>query len=265
VTEVGLFPRAPFDAAGLLRFLELRAVPGVESVEGPTYVRRDAVLTIHEDRVVVAATDRATTGDVAERARRLLDLDADPVAIGEVLGADPVLARLVAANPGLRVPGAWDEFEIAVRAVVGQQVTLAAARTLLGRIVERCGGAGFPTATALLDADLDGIGMPGARVRTLLAVAAAVDTGDVVLDGSAPIEDATAALLALPGIGPWTASYLAMRTLGDADAFPIGDVGLRNAATRLGLPTEPRALASHAERWRPWRSYAVLHLWRSLA
>jgi AraC family transcriptional regulator, regulatory protein of adaptative response / DNA-3-methyladenine glycosylase II len=248
-----LTARPPFDGRGLLDFLAHRTVLGVDTVEGSVYRRAGVAVAIDDEGATV---DPATEGG---RARRLLDLDADPAAIGSVLRRDPVLAPLVRSAPGLRVPGAWDGFEIAMRAVVGQQVTVAAARTLLGRILDRCGGGGFPTAEAVLSADLDGIGMPGARVRTLLAVARAVVDREIVLDGTASIE----ALLAVPGIGPWTASYMAMR-LGDGDAFPVGDVGLRNAAARLGLPTAPRDLAARAEAWRPWRAYATLHLWRTL-
>jgi AraC family transcriptional regulator, regulatory protein of adaptative response / DNA-3-methyladenine glycosylase II len=260
-----LAARPPFDSDGLLAFLTARAVPGVEAVDGRTYRRAGVVLTLQDSGVDVAVRDGTTFEDATARARRLLDLDAEPSAIGSVLAEDPTLAPLVRRVPGLRVPGAWDRFEIAIRAVAGQQVTLAAARTLLGRIVARCGTEGFPTPAAILDADLDGIGMPGARIRTLRAVAAAVEAGAVILDGSAPAGEVVDALGALPGIGPWTCSYVALRALGDPDAFPVGDVGLRAAAQRLGLPAGDRDLLAHAERWRPWRSYATLHLWRTLA
>lgn len=252
-----------FDAGGLLGFLAARAVLGVEAVDGRTYRRGDVALTLHDDEVVVDAPD---AGSVAA-ARRFLDLDADPAVIGTVLEADPALAPLVAARPGVRVPGAWDGFEIAVRAVIGQQVTVAAARTLLGRLVARCGVAGvgrFPDAAEVLAADLDGMGMPGSRVATLRAVAAATLAGDVVLDGTVPADAAVAALRSVRGIGPWTASYVALRALGDTDAFPVGDAGVRAAAARLGLPVDDRALLDRAERWRPWRAYATVHLWRSL-
>lgn len=262
--SVRLGARTPFDGDGLLRFLGRRAVPGVESVTGAVYERHGVTIVFDDEGVDVTLGTGIDGADAIVRVRRLLDLDADPVAIGARLGADAVLAPLVAASPGVRVPGAWSGFEVVVRAVVGQQVTLAAARTLLGRVVERCGGGRFPQPEALVTADLDGIGMPGARVRTLRSVACAARDGEIDLDGAMPADAVTDALLALPGIGRWTASYVAMRALGDPDAFPAGDVGLRNAAARLGLPTEPRQLAAHAERWRPWRSYATVHLWRSL-
>lgn len=264
-TPVSLALRTPFDAAGLAGFLAARAVPGVESVDDRTYRRGALALTLHDDHVVLDTSRRRPSDTEVAGARRLLDLDADPEPIGAALAADPALAALVAAAPGLRVPGAWDGFEVAVRAVVGQQVTVAAARTLLGRLVTRCEVAGrFPTPAELLAADLDAMGMPGSRVATLRAVAAATLAGDVVLDGDAPAADVVAALRAVRGVGPWTASYIALRALRDPDAFPIGDAGLRAAARRLGLPVDDAALLERAERWRPWRAYATVHLWRSL-
>jgi AraC family transcriptional regulator of adaptative response / DNA-3-methyladenine glycosylase II len=242
----------PFDPDGVTAFLAARAVPGVEEVDvaARTYRRGPVRVVLLDDGAEVAA--RAAT-----RVRRLLALDVDPRVAADALAADPVLAPLVAARPGLRVPGAWDAFEVAVRAVVGQQVTVAAARTLLARIVARCGVAGrFPSPGELLGADLSAIGMPGSRVATLRAVAAAVAEGLDPADGSA--------FLAVRGIGPWTAAYVAMR-LGDLDAFPIGDAGLRLAAGPLGLPTEPKALLARAERWRPYRAVATVHLWSTLA
>jgi AraC family transcriptional regulator of adaptative response / DNA-3-methyladenine glycosylase II len=241
----------PFDGAGVLDFLACRCVPGIDAVDGDTYRRPGVVLTVDDD----GAELDSSAPDAAGKARRLLDLDADPAAVAAVLGVDPVLAPLVGADPGLRVPGTWDGFELLVRAVVGQQVTVAAARTLLGRVVDRC--AGVLTPEAVLAADLDALGMPGSRVATLRTVAAAI------ADGSATPDDADS-LLALRGIGPWTAGYVGMRT-GDRDAFPIGDAGLRIAAGRLGLPTDAKGLAAHAERWRPFRAYATLHLWATLA
>jgi AraC family transcriptional regulator of adaptative response / DNA-3-methyladenine glycosylase II len=233
----------PFAGDAALAFLATRCVAGVDEVAGRTYRRAGAVVEVVDDGALVHEGDPA-------RARRLLDLDADPGAIDPVLASDAVLAPLVAATPGLRVPGAWDPFELLVRAVVGQQVTVAAARTLLTRVLDRCGGT--LTAEALAGADLDALGMPASRVGTLQAIAeAGVDPADA------------AALLAIRGVGPWTAGYVALRS-GDPDAFPVGDAGLRVAAGRLGLPTDTRALAARAERWRPYRAYAVVHLWSTL-
>jgi AraC family transcriptional regulator of adaptative response / DNA-3-methyladenine glycosylase II len=194
----------------------------------------------------------------------LFDLDADPAAVDEVLGADPALARSVARLPGLRVPGAVDGFELAVRAILGQQVSVRAARTFAGRLVQRCGQPlpapvgslthAFPTAAAVAGADLDGIGLTGSRVRTLRAVAEAVADGGLVLDAVADRDQVRAQLLALPGIGEWTADYIAMRALGDPDAFPATDLVLRRSIEGM----DPARIES----WRPWRAYAATHLWQ---
>jgi AraC family transcriptional regulator, regulatory protein of adaptative response / DNA-3-methyladenine glycosylase II len=193
----------------------------------------------------------------------LLDLDADPHAVDEALANDPMLRASVERRPGIRVPGAVDGFELAARAVLGQQVSVAAARTLAGRLVERCGkpltvarGAlthAFPDAAAVADADLDGLGLTGGRMRTLRALAHAVADDGLVIDPVADRDDVRRRLLALPGIGPWTADYVAMRALGDPDAFPATDLVLARALGTDG--------AARAEQWRPWRAYAAMHLW----
>jgi AraC family transcriptional regulator of adaptative response / DNA-3-methyladenine glycosylase II len=204
--------------------------------------------------------------------RALLDLDADPAAHNPVLAADPALAGRVAANPGLRAPGTVDPAETAVRAVLGQQVSLAAARTLAGRLVAASGaplresdGALthlFPAPDAIAaDGVVEALGMPGARQRTLRGLCARLADGSLPLRDSADRADVRARLLAIPGIGPWTADYVALRALGDSDAFPAGDLGLRRGARALGLPSDARGLEAHAERWRPWRRYAAHHLW----
>jgi AraC family transcriptional regulator of adaptative response / DNA-3-methyladenine glycosylase II len=253
----GVYLRAvePFDGEGLLAFLAARAIPGLEEVEDGTYRR---TLRLEHGAGVIEATPDATGvrcefsfedgGDAEEaaaRVRRLFDLDADPEAIAAVLGADPLLAPLVERRPGMRVPGTVDPFELVVRAIVGQQVSVAGARTVLGRIVETYGG--FPVPAALAAADPGSFPFPRARANALIEVARLAAAGELRLD----------ALTAIPGIGPWTASYVAMRALGDPDVFLPGDVGVRNALARLGGAPDP-------ERWRPWRSYAVMHLWRSL-
>ena len=205
------------------------------------------------------------------RARRLFDLDADPGAVEGHLRTDPILLPLVEARPGLRIPGAWDGFETTVRAVLGQQVSVGAATTLASRLVRLAGepvaasGAGthlFPTPEALVDTDLAGIGMPGARIRTIRELAAQVRDGDVVLDGSAGHEETAAALARIPGIGPWTVAYVGMRVLRDHDAFPSTDLGVRRALERLGIGRAE--IPARAEAWRPWRGYAAMHLWASL-
>jgi AraC family transcriptional regulator of adaptative response / DNA-3-methyladenine glycosylase II len=206
-----------------------------------------------------------------ERTRRLLDADCDPLAVAETLGADPTLATLVARRPGLRVPGHVDGVEVAVRAVLGQQVTVAAARTLAARLVAAYGDPLvldgdhtvtqlFPTAAAIAAADPDGLAMPQSRKRALRGLAQALADGDVVLDRSRDRGKVRADLLALPGIGPWTADYIALRALGDPDVFLPTDTGVRDAARLAGLDD----VAATSEAWRPWRSYALMHLWTSL-
>ena len=213
---------------------------------------------------------RDLTAAVA-RCRRLLDLDADPVSVAAQLESDPVIGELARARPGMRVPGGVDGFELAVRAIVGQQVSVAAARTVLGRLVARYGeplsepsGAvthRFPTAESLAGVDPADLPFPRRRGEALRSLARLVAVDGVRFDAGADASAALAALLDIPGVGPWTASYVAMRALGDPDAFLPGDVGVRHALQRLGHPAEgPRATAL-AEPWRPWRSYAVMHLW----
>jgi AraC family transcriptional regulator of adaptative response / DNA-3-methyladenine glycosylase II len=203
-----------------------------------------------------------------------LDLDADPTAVDEVLAADPALAPLVAERRGLRIAGSVDGAEIAVRAVIGQQISVAGARTLTGALVTRLGkpltapdGALthlFPEPGTLAEADPSSLGLPAARGRAAVGLARAVDAGTISLDPGADREATRRQLLGLPGIGPWTADYVAMRALGDPDVLLETDAGTRRACGRLGLPASADALRRHAQRWRPWRSYALQHLWASL-
>ena len=282
--------REPFDGTALLGFLGLRAVPGVEQVTGRRYTRTIRApggpglieLTL-PDGPVPGTPDTAAraaprhvllrarlprlrgVGQVVSRCRQLLDLDADACAISAVLAADGLLAPLVAARPGLRVPGTYDGFELAVRAVLGQQVSVPAARTLAGRLADRFGtrpetpdGAPsvlFPGPADLAGADLSGLGLTTARQATLRALATAAATGALELDHGADPEQTAARLGELPGIGPWTISYILMRAVGDPDAFPASDLGLRRALGSLGGST------AQADRWRPWRAYAAVHLW----
>jgi AraC family transcriptional regulator of adaptative response / DNA-3-methyladenine glycosylase II len=259
----------------MLGWLGARAIAGVETVDGTTYRRvlgpGIVELEPRPDAGHVVARlevdDVTTVSSVVARCRRLLDLDADPAAVDETLGVDPLLRRSVARRPGLRVPGTVDGFELAVRAVVGQQISVSGARTLLGRIVERCGAPldpprdglthAFPTAAALADADLAGVGLTGARVRTLRALASEVASGDLVLDPVADRAETRARLAAIEGVGPWTVDYVAMRALADPDAFPATDLVLRR---RLGADATARA-----QRWRPWRAYAAMHVWTGAA
>jgi AraC family transcriptional regulator of adaptative response / DNA-3-methyladenine glycosylase II len=273
--ELRLPCREPFDGASLLGFLAARAIPGVEEVEAGSY-RRTLALE-HGAGVVVLAPEsggvrcrlqlddlRDLTAAVA-RCRRLLDLDADPVAIASQLGADGPLAPLVRERPGLRVPGCVDGFELAVRAIVGQQVSVPAARTVLGRLAaaygEPAAGNGlahrFPAPAALAEADPAELPFPRTRARALVELSTLAAAGQLRLDAGTDPAEARRLLTGIPGVGPWTAGYVAMRALGDPDVFLPGDVGIRHALARLGGPADDEA-------WRPWRSYAVMHLWRSL-
>jgi len=280
--------RAPFDANGMLRFLGTRAVVGVETFDGETYRR---TLRLPHGAGVVALSDGGDhvrcvlrlenlrdLGSAVQRCRSLLDLDADPVAITDVLGADPLLGALVRRSPGRRVPGSVDGAELAFRAVLGQQVSVAGARTLAGRLVAGCGEPLpgtlaaedgepthlFPTPQAVAGATLDGVGVPRARRETLRTLARALAGRGILLDPGSEREEVDRRLLELRGIGPWTASYVAMRALHDPDAFLPTDLGVRKAIRRLGHADDRQSVAAVAERWRPWRAYATQHLWASL-
>ena len=276
--------RAPFAWPALLRFLAVRAVPGVEEVVDGIFRRSlrlphgPAVVELGDDgqavRCALALADPRDLGPAVARCRRLLDLDADPVAVDETLDGEALLADLVGAVPGRRSPGAVDAAELAIRAVLGQGITVAAARTLARRLVEDhgevlatpLGGVThlFPTSAVL--AGLDPASLPGPAVRraALHELAEALATGELVLDAGADRREAARRLRAIRGIGPWTAAYVAMRALADPDVFLPGDIALRAAVTRRGGPGDPRGMAAVAAGWRPWRSYAVHHLWASL-
>jgi len=280
-TRPRLTYRDPIDIEGLIAFLGLRAVPGVEEVVDGGYRRSlrlphgPGVVELQPAHGFVDAcfwlSDRRDLPVAVERSRALLDLDSDPLAVMASLGPDPVIGGLVRATPGRRVPGHVDGDELALRAVLGQQVSVTAATTLAARLVaahgeplERPIGTVthlFPTATALASIDHRTLAMPAARQRAVVGLAAALACGDVRLDGGADREGAKRALLALPGIGPWTASYVAMRALGDADAFLPTDLGVRRGLEALGHDGRPAAAAALAEGWRPYRAYAVQHLW----
>ncbi|MEX2649994.1 MAG: AlkA N-terminal domain-containing protein [Alphaproteobacteria bacterium] len=272
----------PFGWSELLGFLGERAVPGVESVDDGSYRRtlrqgtRAGRVAVADDarrhRLVVRLDGDLDGADVAARLRRLFDLDADPGAIAGVLGRDPLLARRLAARPGLRVPGAIDGFELGVRAVLGQQISVAGARTLAGRIASRWGepvgpdaslgpSTLFPGPEALAEADLAAIGVMPARAATIRGLARAALDDPGLFDPDRPRSATIDRLLALPGIGPWTASYIALRALGDRDALPTADLGLLRALAVAGRRPTPAALARRALRWRPYRAYAVLYLW----
>lgn len=267
-----------------MRFLSDRAIPGVESFDGRTFRRavrtsrgRPAVmgLTPRPDRngvlLSVVADEMGEPTALTETARRLFDLDADPTAIDTVLSNDPALDPLVHATPGIRMPGAADGFELAVRAILGQQVSVRAARTFAGRIARASGtplerpGDGithlFPTAEQLAGSSLGSLGLTKARAATLQQVAELVAVGDLDLSDTADREATVQRLIAVQGIGPWTVAYVSMRALRDPDAFPVGDLGVRLGFQALGLSSAAVAMRRHADRWRPWRAYAVMHLW----
>lgn len=281
--------RPPYDWDGMLAFLAMRAIPGVEVVEDGVYRRTIAldgasgtlaVRPVGDDRLSVAVRfpKPSALPRILARVRGVFDLSADPVQIGEALSRDPDLAPMVAARPGLRVPGAWDGFELAVRAILGQQITVVAARKLAGDLVAAHGEAlpaplaepglthVFPSAARLAQADLSGMKMPGARIRCLSAMAGAIADDPNLLSATAGLEDMVKRLRALPGIGEWTAQYIAMRQLREPDAFPAADVALMRALTDAdGVRPTADQLLARSEAWRPWRAYAALHLWASLA
>jgi AraC family transcriptional regulator of adaptative response / DNA-3-methyladenine glycosylase II len=282
VLPLRLDHRPPLDWETMLEFLAPRAIPGVEVVEGGAYARSVRIggsegwVVVRRDRgrdavrAEVSLSLASALMPLAAKLRALFDLDAHPRAVAAHLGRDPDLAARVKQRPGLRVPGAFDAFETAARAVLGQQVSVRAATTLSGRIVETFGDriatplAGierhFPTATQIAEGGEDAVaavGMPRPRARALVALARAFAAGSLPLAHASDPEAATASLLDLPGIGAWTAEYLAMRALGWPDAFPASDLALRKA---LGGVT-PREAAARAEPWRPFRSYAAMHLW----
>jgi AraC family transcriptional regulator of adaptative response / DNA-3-methyladenine glycosylase II len=274
--------RQPFHADGLLEFLGGRAIDGVERVDGRTYARVLRLphgvgvvqLTLHDDHVgcELELEDLRDTAVAVERSRRLLDLDADPVAISDVLSADPLLAPLVESAPGLRVPSQVDGFEVAVRAIVGQQVSVAGARTILGRFARTYGTRvtfdlatahglthAFATPEAMADADDTALSMPRSRARALIGVAQAVADGKLELDPGADRIAVREAMIALPGIGPWTADYVSMRALANPDVMLETDLIIRRMLDHHGVEL------TRTERWTPWRSYAAMHLWRASA
>lgn len=275
--------RPPYDWISILRFLAARAIPGVEAVEGGVYSRSvawgDSVGTIRvrrsmPGRHLVMETDLPASRDligIVERVRRLFDLAADPAPIAACLRQDPLLRPLVRARPGLRVPGAWDRFELAVRAVLGQQITVKGASTLAGRIVRRCGATlpapadgrlthRFPTPRELARADLRRLGITGARIRTIRLLALEAADG-ALFDDAEDAETTTRRLSAIPGIGAWTAAYITMRAFAEPDILPPGDAGIRRAVCGRNDRAHDREIAARSEAWRPWRSYATLHLW----
>ena len=279
--------RAPYDWENMLGFLRARAIPGVEVVEGARYLRTVEVDGAMGSIEVTHLPDRQSLGvrirfpdvrllpAIVARVRRLFDLGADIETIDDHLSGDPMLAALVAQRPGLRAPGGWDGFEIAVRAVLGQQISVVAARKLAGQLVALHGrdvqrsflihpdlSRVFPSAKRLATAASIGLGMPGARLTALKAVAEAAVADPNLFRPFGGIEETVARLRTIRGIGEWTAQYIALRAVREMDAFPVTDVGLlRSVAAMDGEKTTAVDLLSRAEAWRPWRAYAAQHLW----
>lgn len=289
--ELRLPVRAPFAATQLLGFFAARAIPGVEQVDGRTYTRSlrlpagsgVAAITFPDDTadpairptvgIVLKLTHLADLPPAVERCRRLLDADADPVGLDAALRADPMLAGPVAAAPGIRLPGAVDGPEILTRALLGQQVSVSAARTAAAKLTTLVGQRLpitddrvrwlFPSPSAIAALGAAAIGGPRRRADAIVAAAGAMASGELRVDAGRRSADLSAELVARQGIGPWTAGYVAMRVLGDPDVLLTGDLVLRQGAAAIGLPTMERDLADHAGRWSPFRSYAGLHLWRA--
>ena len=278
--------KPPYDWDAMVRFLSDRAIPGVERVEPRRYAR---TLTVDGQRGVVIVTPRKDDALSAEirfadmrslpaviaRIRRVFDLSADPSLIGAHLSQDPVLARLVAARPGLRAPGAWDGFELAVRAILGQQITVTAARGLAAKLVQTYGepiddpaaaefglSRVFPSPQRLVGEDIAALGMPRARGAALEGLARTVAQDPSIFAPRSDLDSAIAALKALPGVGEWTAQYIALRELREPDAFPQADIGLMRAmADEAGVRPTADQLLARSQAWRPWRAYAAQHLW----
>lgn len=280
--------RPPFHWDALIGFLAARATPGVEEASAAYYrrtVSREGAHGVVEVRPVpgenflaasISLTNPRALLSVVERLRRLFDLAADPNEISGHLGRDARLRPLVEAQPGVRVPGAWDGFELAVRAVLGQQVSVKGATTIAGRIAAAFGEplpaaarvegmerltTLFPTPAALAEADLSAVGLPGARARTIASLAAAVARGEIVFETGRGLEETIRRLCALPGVGEWTAQYIAMRALGEPDAFPACDLGLRKALAEADELASEAHVLRIAEAWRPWRAYGAMYLW----
>lgn len=280
VIDLLLPHRAPLDASGVFAWMSARALSGMETATATSFARHlrmpggPAHFEIRQDadgrlRLRARVTRLGDLAPLVATARRLFDLDADPAGIDEALSTHPELAPLVAATPGIRVPGAADPHEMLIRAMVGQQITVVAARTALTALTEHLGertadgGLLFPTMAAIAENGAEVLRGPAARIRAITGAAAALADGSLVLTVGDDAAEQRARLMAMPGIGPWTADYVRMRVIGDPDVFLPGDVAVRAGATASGLPGDPRELTAWAERIAPWRSYLTAHLWRA--
>ena len=275
--------RRPFRWPDMLAFYAPRAIGGVEAVQDGTWRRAvrvgaaTGVVEVEDDpaaavlraRVWLSESDDSVLDRVCQHLARIFDLDTETEQIDALLATDPLLADDVAARPGVRIPGSWDAFETAVRAVVGQQISVAGARTIVGRIAATWGTAVkeapddgvttiFPDPEALADAGLEQVGVIRTRAQTIRTIAAMLCDEPDLLSAQHPTDEVVARLLAIRGIGPWTANYIALRALGDPDAFPVADLGLQRAL-------DVADLAAAAERWRPWRGYVAIRLWTGFA
>ncbi|MEG3024685.1 MAG: AlkA N-terminal domain-containing protein, partial [Aeromonas sp.] len=266
--------RPPFDVQAMLAFYRLRAIPGLERVDDHGYERRHKVgeqegwIRIepgvgNQLRLTLRDPPPGALPDILYRVRRMWDLDADMARIGARLGQDPLLARIQERWPGVRLPGGWDEYEVMLRAIVGQQVSVKGAITIMGRLVARTlaqfGVSALPTPAQLCELDLDGIGMPGSRIRTLQGLAGALASGAISLATASDEQ-----LLALPGIGPWTIAYWRLRTGQDPDAFPASDLVLQKALGG-GVKLPVREVEALSSAWQPWRAYAASWLWHAMS
>ena len=278
--EFRLSFRPPFNWPALVGFLAKRAIPGVEAVESTSYLRTIALngcagkLCVTPDesgtalRLQISFPEARWLFQIIERVRRMFDLTADPREIAANLSRDVLLSERVRIAPGLRVPGCWDGFELALRAILGQQISVAGATTLAGRLVqafgERINGASglthlFPQPERLAQADVARIGLPSARAETIRTLARHVTERRITFDALQDSHDFRSRLLEIPGIGDWTVQYIAMRALGDPDAFPASDLGLMRATSLKSA----REITRRAEMWRPWRAYAAMYLWQA--
>jgi AraC family transcriptional regulator, regulatory protein of adaptative response / DNA-3-methyladenine glycosylase II len=275
--------RPPMDAAGLHSFLAARAVAGVEHVTPDSYARTlslphgpaTAKLTFNATRVdaVLRLTDLRDLGAAVSRVRRLIDADADPIGCDEVLAADPALAASVNKTPGIRLPGAVDGAEMVLRALIGQQITVAAARTVASRLADELGvrletpdgelTTLFPEPAAIAEHGAGILTGPRRRLDNIVWVSQALASGELAVHAGRDLDELRADLESLPGIGSWTSGYVAMRVLGAPDVLLTNDIAVRRGAEALGIPSDPDGLGTHGKQWSPWRSYAGLHLWRA--
>lgn len=281
VIDLVLPYRAPIDVQGVFDWMSARALPGVEETGPQSFARHlrmpggPAHFAVRQDdkgvlRLRAELTRLGDLGPLVATVRRLFDLDADPEAVDAALTAHPELRPRVAAIPGIRVPGAADPHEMVIRAMVGQQITVVAARTALSRLATELGevapdgvGCLFPTMAAIAEHGATVLRGPAARIRAITGTASALADGTLTVSVGDDRHEQRAALLAMPGIGPWTADYVRMRVLGDPDVFLPGDVAVRSGAAAVDLPADPKELTAWAERAGPWRSYLTAHLWRA--